>query len=332
VVIGTQDLLQKLSDDVLVLQLIQARSRTESVLLPDVDISPRVAFNIARHHRRDLANARAFLVDQYRQIEVVADDLESDLDLTFSGGIGNANNNYFNLNSRTSRMNVGLRWDAPLTRLLERNDYRAVLINYERSKRAYYAVEDAIWQQLRTEIRQLQANQFLFELGRQAVRIAAEQVALNEDRRVVNEQTGQPAGPTAARDAIQALDDLLNAQNSLLATYVSNEALRRNLEFDLGVMQLTPEGMWIDPGEIKSDIAIGLADSSDVAMIDCGCHSCNLSLKIQATEAIYGDVLYPQSAEEVPMQMIPSEPEPTAMNQPVDVSSVPAEMIPVRSR
>ncbi len=88
IILASQDLVAELGDDVLALQLIQARARTESVVLPEVDIAPEVALEIARKNRRDWANARAALVDSWRQIEVIADDLESTLDVRVNGGIG----------------------------------------------------------------------------------------------------------------------------------------------------------------------------------------------------------------------------------------------------
>jgi DNA repair exonuclease SbcCD ATPase subunit len=59
IVEASQDLVAELGDDVLTMQLIQARARTESVLLPEVDVDPETAVRIARKNRRDWANARA---------------------------------------------------------------------------------------------------------------------------------------------------------------------------------------------------------------------------------------------------------------------------------
>jgi hypothetical protein len=71
---------------------------------------------------------------------------------------------------------------------------------------------------------------------------------LNEDIRRIQEANRQPSGPTAARDTVSALRDLLTAQNDFLSVWVTYEVLRRTLDFNLGTMQLDVEGMWIDPG------------------------------------------------------------------------------------
>ncbi|WP_302119759.1 hypothetical protein [Allorhodopirellula heiligendammensis] len=301
VILSSQNLLAQLGDDVLSLQLVQARARVESLVLPEVEIDPGEALEIARVNRRDWANARASLVDKYRSIEFIADNLESTLDVTFAGGVQNDGNNPFALKSNTTALRVGLQWDAPITRLQERNTYRQSLIEYEQSKRAYYGYEDNIWRLLRSTIRQLRANRINFELGRQAVRIAASQLELNEDIREFRDARGLSSGPTAARDTITALSALLDSQNGLLNLYVNFEVVRRGLDLDLGTMELTPDGMWIDPGPIDPAALLGLVGTMEGGMIECGqapfidgenpCTppACgNMPLRPQSTEAIYG--------------------------------------------
>lgn len=280
VIVPSQALLSDVGDSVLAAQLIQAQARSESLLLPEVDIDPGTALAIARRNRRDWANARAELVDAWRLIEFTADDLESTLNLTFSGDVQNVGNNPLDLRSKTGRLRVGLEWDAPLTRLLERNDYRSSLIDYERAKRRYYSFEDSIWQLLRSEVRQLQANRLNFEIGRRRLRVAAAQIELNEDRRIANEARGQRPGPTAATDNINALNALLQAQNALLNIFVGNEVVRRGLYFDLGTMELTAEGLWIDPGKIDADMMLSLAGTTPDGIIPYQClKGCGLPMR-----------------------------------------------------
>ncbi len=152
---------------------------------------------------------------------------------------------------------MGLAWDAPITRLQERNRYRQALIEYQQAKRSYYQFEDAVWQGLRTTLRSIRQNQLSFELQRYAVRNAAQQVSINEDIRQINESLGQASGPTAARDTVSALGDLLQSQNLLIGVWVNYEALRRNLDLDLETMQIDAEGLWIDPGPIRVDTVGG---------------------------------------------------------------------------
>jgi len=286
VILVSQDLLSEMADDVLSLQLIQAKARVESVLLPEVEIEPATALQIARVNRRDWANARADLVNQWRAIEVVADDLESNLDIVFSGDVRNVGDNPLRLRSSTGQLRMGLQWDAPITRLIERNNYRAILIGYEQAKRDLYSFEDGVWQQLRSEIRQLQANQLTFELGRQAVGIAASQIELNTDIRGINEARNRSSGPTAARDAISALNDLLRAQNTLLDIFVNYEVVRRSLDLDLGTMELTPEGLWIDPGKLDPEYLLTLSGTTQSGMAGA-CNDCCLPRRPLPPEPVF---------------------------------------------
>ncbi len=290
IIVASQDLLGDLANDVLALQLIQARARTESVLLPEVNIDVPSALQIARVNRRDWANARADLVDTWRLIAVTANDLESSLDVVFNGDVQNVGNNPLDLRTSTGRLRVGLQWDAPITRLIERNNYRASLIAYEQAKRIYYGFEDSVWQQLRAEVRQLQANRLTFELGRQSVGIAASQIELNADIRELNDARGRSSGPTAARDAISALNDLLDAQNSLLNIFVNYEVVRRSLDMDLGTMELTAEGLWIDPGKIDPDYLLTLSGTSESGMIG-GCNDCCLPRRPQPKTPEFGMII-----------------------------------------
>ncbi len=240
--------LVEFGNDVLELSLVQARDRAETVSLIPIDLHPQAALEIAEANRRDWMNARAALVDAWRLIEFNADDLESSLDVVFSGDIGTRDDGPFKFDSATGRLRVGLEFDAPLTRLSERNTYRQSLIEYQQARRSYYAYRDQVARSLRTTIRGLELNERNFEIRRNAVRVADLQIEVNEDIRRLQEANGVPSGPTAARDAIQAVDALLRAQDDFLSVWVTYEVLRCTLDFNLGTMELDSEGMWIDPG------------------------------------------------------------------------------------
>lgn len=244
------DILVVLPADILALQLVQARARTESIELISVDMRFEHALEVARKYRRDWMNARATLVDAWRLIEFNADQLESTLDFFFSGDVANRTDNPFNLNSKTGRLRVGVQFDAPLTRLSERNTYRQSLIEYQQARRNFYAFEDGIARTLRGELRSLENNLINFELQRLAVLEAARQIDRNEDIRIESELSNQATGATAARDSVSALTDLLDAQNNFMSIWVNYESLRQSLDLDLGTLELDREGLWCDPGEI----------------------------------------------------------------------------------
>ena len=241
-------LVHRLSGDLLDLSLIQAQARLDTVTLEPIELEPQRAYQIARVYRRDWMNARARLVDAWRQIEVAANDLRSDLDLTFSGDINTLDNNPLNFRASTGRLRLGLEFDAPLTRLVERNFYRETLINYQRARRDYYTFEDRVSASLRDEIRSIRLNQLNFELQRAAVFVAIARVDEAGER--LSQPGGAQLGVTTARDLVEALDALLQAQNNFLGVWVNQEALRMNLDLDLGTMELDQWGVWIDPGSV----------------------------------------------------------------------------------
>jgi hypothetical protein len=248
------DILVELPADILALQLVQARARSEAVELTAIDIKAEQALEVARKYRRDWMNARAALVDSWRLIQFNADQLQADLNVFFSGDIGNVNPNQpFSLSSDNGRLRVGAQFDAPITRLAERNTYRQALIEFQQARRSYYEFEDNVARALRGTLRTALTNQLNFEFQRQAVLIAAQQIDRNQDIAINSELSSQGAGATAARDAVSALSDLLSAQNAFLAFWVNYEVLRRGLDLDLGTMQLDTEGLWIDPGTIGED-------------------------------------------------------------------------------
>ncbi len=248
------DVVEDISDQILQLSLVQAAARLDAVPLTWVDLRSDEAYEIARANRPDWMNARASLVDTWRQIEVTANALKAGLSVTVNGNVrSDGTTNPLN-GSVTNDLSVGVQFDAPLTRLVERNAYRTALINYQQARRDYMAFEDNINQILRGEIRDIRFNQIDFEMRRAAVFVAIMQLdltRLNLQRPPKAGETSQ-LGATTARDLLTASSALLSAQNSFLTGWLNYEIQRMNLDLDLGTMRLDENGMWIDPGPIQS--------------------------------------------------------------------------------
>ncbi|HRF01037.1 MAG TPA: hypothetical protein PLI18_10995 [Pirellulaceae bacterium] len=248
--------LTELSSLFLELTLAQVVARTEAIVLVPVEMSATDGLEIARFRRRDWMNARTSLVDSWRQIEVIADQLEADFGLVFEGDIGNVGDNPLNLRDVNGRLRAGFQFDSPITRLAERNAYRETLIGYHRDRRAYYAFEDEVSRSLRQTLRTLEQNRLNFELARRSVKVAVQQVDLAGSRLrrpPAPGSTNNQLGATTARDLVSALSQLQNNQSSFLQVWVGYEVLRRSLDFDLGTMELDEDGMWVDPGAITSE-------------------------------------------------------------------------------
>lgn len=249
--------LSELNNIALDLSLLQAQARANSIDIINSEIASEHAIRIARCLRRDWMNARASLVDQYRNIEFVADQLEAGIDLEFTGSIGNDGNNPFAIRTENGQLQAGLRFDAPIVRLSERNSYRTALIDYQQSKRDFYQFEDSVKGDLRELVRNLGRNRVRFELDRRSVQVQIENVEINRlelDRPIT--ASNRSLGTTTARNLTEAIIGLNSAQNAYLSTWVQYEVLRRNLDFDMGTMQLDAMGQWIDPGPIDDQIGL----------------------------------------------------------------------------
>jgi len=220
------------------------------ITVDPVDLGTDDAFQVALANRLDFMNGRAALVDRWRAIQVSADALQSVVSVTSSGDIRTARNNPVSFRAPTGSLRLGLEFDAPFTRLLERNAYRESLIQYQRSRRAFIQSRDSLHLGLRALIRQLEQLRQNLEIQRGAVAIAIRrvdqtQLLLNEPRPAP--QPGQKSNiSTTARTLVNAQTSLLNTQNSLLRAWLSYYAARMRLYRELGVMTLDLEGQWIE--------------------------------------------------------------------------------------
>lgn len=261
----------QLSDLLLELSLVQAETRLQGVVLVPLDLRSEDGVAIARANRLDWMNARANLVDVWRQIEVDANELESDLDLVISGQARTRGDNLAEFHPDASRLTFGLEFDTPVNRLAERNQYRETLINYQRARRNYMLFEDRVTQSIRNTLRIVDLSRINFEVRRAAVQVAIAQVDIARLKLNPPVKPGQQAtrtSPTAARDLVSALSDLLDAQNDFLNVWVNYEVLRLLLDFELGTMELDEHGLWRDPGPIVTpDVSAPEDSAPDISMI-----------------------------------------------------------------
>lgn len=249
------DLAADLSGLLMATSLNQTAIKLEIASLPPVRLTEEQALAIAKEHRLDWMNARARLVDAWRKIGYHANALQSGLDFSTAAGVGTLDNNAVRFDGRSSFLRAGLKFDTPLSRLAERNNYRQALIEYQQARRDYMLFEDRIDQSLRNTLRIIELCQLNFELRRSAVQVAISQVDLARLRLEEPPRPGVIAqiGATTARDLVTALSDLLDAQNAFLSTRVGYDVLRLVLDFESGTMQVDADGLWMDPGVVTAE-------------------------------------------------------------------------------
>jgi outer membrane protein TolC len=222
----------------------QTQARIHLIELPEVDVTEEDGLAYAKENRLDLQNRLGIATDAWRKVTVAANALKSDLNVVTSMNFGTDPDHMrpFNFASEATQYSVGLRFDAPLNRLAERNVYRASLITYQRAKRAYVALSDQVEFQVRGDLRQLNQLRVRFEIARQQLLSAARQY---ENARLIllGPRDRRSANDTTTLNLLQALSALLAARNALTASYINYEQQRVQLLLDLEALQLDHQGI-----------------------------------------------------------------------------------------
>jgi hypothetical protein len=256
------ELVGGIADAVDEISLIQARARVEAITIAFDPLSIDEAFEIARANRLDWMNNRAALVDQWRLIQYNAVSLLSGLDVVVDGGINTVGRNPAKFRAPTGSLAAGLQFDAPLTRLTERNNFRQAILDYQQVRRQQIQFEDRIKLALRQSLRQLELDRRNLETQRRAVIIAIRRV--DQSRLNIAQPAPPPPppgpdgtiaaadpsagqlGPTATLNLIFAFNDLRSSQDALTSIWINFFATRAVLSQQLGVMELTEDGVWIE--------------------------------------------------------------------------------------
>ena len=246
--------------------VITAQTQTNIYLieLPRLDVSEAEALTYARENRLDFQNALAQLTDTWRKMRIAANALRSDLDVVASANLGTDPDHLdpFNFASEASVYTLGLHFDGPLNRLAERNAYRASLIAYQRARRNYMALSDQIEFQVRSDLRQLRLTRESFEISRQSLLSATRQLEGVRITLLGPRQRGQNDATTL--NLLQALQQLLNARNSLAANYINYQQQRVQLLLDLEALQLDQRGFPThDPLHLANPLAPAGGDSPE---------------------------------------------------------------------
>lgn len=241
--------------------LVQARARLETVSIETIRLDSREAFAIALEHRMDFMNGRAALVDRWRQIQIKADALQSMLNVTANGELRTTRNNAADFSNTRANLNLGVEFDAPFTRLVERNEYRQSLIDYQRSRREFIQSHDSLHLGLRGLLRQIEQLRLDLEIQRRAVTIAIRRVDMTRAAFYAPVRPPQPGqrpaqfGPTAATNLLTALSALRNTQNNFMGVWLNYYAARMRLARELGTMKLEGDGNWLDESDADADSA-----------------------------------------------------------------------------
>jgi hypothetical protein len=229
------------------------------ILKDTLDEAYAAGMATALTRRLDLMNARALVVDAWRQIAVQANALQGVFDvrydMTASSPPGGSRPWAFSADR--TRHQLTLRAELPLVRRAERNNYRAALISYQRQRRTLMAFEDNIANDVRADIRQLRTLAELYRIQQRVVELSYSQV---DNAQAVLLQPPDPQARTDAGSAaaltlqvLQTQSSLLAAQNQLFNLWVSYLTARMQLYLDLELLTLNERGVWTDDAEFRND-------------------------------------------------------------------------------
>jgi outer membrane protein TolC len=201
------------------------------------------AFRLALERRPDLFNAIDVFEDSKRKIVVAADRLKPDL-LLFGDAslVSRGQTDYAKFNLNDYRVNGGVQLDLPLNRKLERNNYRASIISFERQLRTLSLFLDDLKNDVRTDLRTLDQSRQSYDIQVRAKALA--------DRRVESSELSLQAGRVQVRDVVDAQTARVQAYNAATAALVDYHLTRMRLLLDLGVLKTQKEKFWLDAGEL----------------------------------------------------------------------------------
>lgn len=259
-VYAERDLLGQMSSLLLELSLLQARARLHGISSVPVNVKPEVAFQVALSQRADWMNAKASLVDSWRLIRYNANQLRSNMQVNIAGEMGTTGNNPVKFSGTNGTLNASVSFNPPLTRVIQRNQFRESLIVYQQQRRALMAARDEMHRSLRTRLRQIRLDQLNIELRRLAVDVSITQTDVTRLKVTEPERpaadgkiSATTTSPTVARDLVDALQVLVQNQQALINVWGDYEITRRQLDFEMGTMQLDDRGIWIDPGPFTNE-------------------------------------------------------------------------------
>jgi hypothetical protein len=224
---------------------------TDLLKVPLDEANAKIA-QAALVNRLDLMNARAQVVDGWRQIAVRANALQGNFDVRYDleSTTPRDEANGLGFSGPRSRHTVTLRIDPPFVRRAERNQYRTALISYQRSRRNLMAFEDNIITDARQDLRTLRQLAEAYLLQQRVVELAYAQVdnAVSTFYAPPDPQARDSAAGVAAltQQLLEAQSSLVAAQNDLYTTWVNYLTARLELYLDLELLPLDARGLWID--------------------------------------------------------------------------------------
>jgi hypothetical protein len=158
---------------------------------------------------------------------------------------GNRNRPFsFGFDDSETRLSMAL--DTPLNRRLQRNNYRAALIDYNRAIRTLIEAEDNIKFAIRDDLRRLRLRRNQYEIGVKSAALAYERVFSTRL------QLQLATGNVVARDFLEAQQAYTAALSRVASEHIAFILDRVELFFDMEAIRLDQLGYW--PGLLDEEM------------------------------------------------------------------------------
>jgi outer membrane protein TolC len=209
----------------------------EEIGISEPDHTLGAAVETALLQRLDLANTADEIDDAVRNVELAADGLGPQLNLTGGMNVDSGGETDFSqLQFREGTYTAGFNADLPFDRKVERNSYRQSLINLEEARRTYDEFVDTVKLNVRDAYRDLQETSERYKIQKNSLALAEQRV---ESNRLLLD-----AGRVTVRVLLESQDALLNAQNDVTSALVDHLNAKLSFYRDIGILQVRPDGMW----------------------------------------------------------------------------------------
>jgi len=195
------------------------------------------AMEMALVWRLDLANTRNALEDSARKLELAAEGLGVQLNLTGSAEVSSTEETKVSrLEFHRGIYSLGFASDLPLDRKAERNAYREALISMEQRQRGYDDESENVKLDVRQAYRDLEETAESYRIQKIGLELA--------ERRVDEQKLLLEYGRGTIRLLLETNDDLVQAQNDLTGALVNHTIAKMSFFRDIGILQVKPDGMW----------------------------------------------------------------------------------------
>jgi outer membrane protein TolC len=214
----------------------------------DPALSVEESIRIALTARLDYLNTKDQMEDASRKVELAANRLLPDVDLSASVLFSSDPQSKAALalpDTSLSTAQANLALDPGLDRKAERNAYRGALIQQSRASRSVSQKEDQITLQVRESWRTLDQAKRTYEISLLGVKLA--------ERRVEEQGLLAELGRANAQDQVDAQNSLADSRNQLTQALVTHTIARLQFWNNLGILYIKENGQWEETKDAKRE-------------------------------------------------------------------------------